>query len=78
MNGSILDGRAVLMRWAHLMDCLCAGGRRASEGRVPVNRVLAQGVLACLLAKSGTFDQLTDYGRDRVMDFLCFEYARVV
>ncbi|MGZ3723924.1 MAG: APC family permease, partial [Bdellovibrionales bacterium] len=61
MNGSILTGARVPYAMAHDGLFMRWLGKVNSKSLVPVNSVLAQGVLACLLAKSGTFDQLTDY-----------------
>jgi APA family basic amino acid/polyamine antiporter len=61
MNGSILTGARVPYAMA------CDGlffkqlGQVSAGTRVPVVSVLIQGALSCVLAVSGTFDQLTDY-----------------
>jgi APA family basic amino acid/polyamine antiporter len=61
MNGSILTGSRV--PYAMAVDGLFFS-KLASVSKVtqvPVWSVLAQGLLSCVLAFSGTFDQLTDY-----------------
>jgi APA family basic amino acid/polyamine antiporter len=60
MNGSILTGARV--PYAVARDGLApAPLARLSEGaHVPAISVLVQGVLSCLLALSGSFDELTD------------------
>ena len=61
MNGSILTGARV--PYAMARDGLFFKSLGSVNGatRVPVVAVLAQGAWACVLALSGTFDQLTDY-----------------
>lgn len=60
MNGSILTGARVPFAMAR--DGLFFGflATLSKSSRVPVASVLIQGVWACVLALSGTFDQLTD------------------
>ncbi|MBI2091548.1 MAG: amino acid permease [Deltaproteobacteria bacterium] len=61
MNGSILTSARVPFAMAE--DSLFPQklSNVNSKTRVPVLAVLVQGVWSCLLAMSGTFDQLTDY-----------------
>lgn len=60
MNGSIMTGARVPYAMArdHLVPA--ALGRVSRHGGSPVAAVVAQGVVASILAVSGTFDQLTD------------------
>lgn len=60
MNGSMLTGARV--PYAVARDGLAprALGRLSGGARVPAVSVLVQGALSCVLALSGTFDQLTD------------------
>src|SRR5262249_22016848 len=60
MNGSMLTGARV--PYAVARDGLAPGAlARLSEGaRVPAFSVLVQGALSCVLALTGSFDQLTD------------------
>jgi APA family basic amino acid/polyamine antiporter len=60
MNGSILTGARV--PYAVARDGLAPPvlARLSAGARVPAVSVLVQGALACLLALSGSFDQLTD------------------
>ncbi|MEQ1906599.1 MAG: amino acid permease, partial [Pirellulaceae bacterium] len=61
MNGSILTSARVpyAMSESHLFPQVL--GRVSAGARVPVFSVLIQGAWACVLALSGSFDQLTDY-----------------
>ena len=61
MNGSILTGARVPFAMAH--DGLFFKQLRFVSPRthVPILAVIVQGLWACVLALSGTFDQLTDY-----------------
>ena len=61
MNGSILTGARV--PYAMAADGLFFKqlAKVSAATQVPVWSVLIQGLLACVLAVSGTFDQLTDY-----------------
>lgn len=61
MNGSILTGARI--PYAMARDGLFLGplGRISARGHVPVAAILAQLLVSCALAASGTFDQLTDY-----------------
>jgi APA family basic amino acid/polyamine antiporter len=60
MNGSMLTGARV--PYAVARDGLAprALGRLSGGARVPAFSVVVQGALSCVLALSGTFDQLTD------------------
>ena len=60
MNGSILTGARV--PYAAAKDGLAPArlARLSAGGRVPVTALLVQGAIACVLALSGSFDQLTD------------------
>ena len=61
MNGSILT--CARIPYAMARDGLFFGslGRLSQKGRVPYLSVLVQGVVASVLAMSGSWDQLTDY-----------------
>lgn len=61
MNGSILTGARVPYAMAIENLFFKKLGELHSKTMVPVYAVLIQGVWACVLAMSGTFDQLTDY-----------------
>lgn len=61
MNGSILTGARIpyaMARDGYFFESL---GRVGGKGRVPIASVIAQMLVSCALAASGTFDQLTDY-----------------
>jgi APA family basic amino acid/polyamine antiporter len=60
MNGSILTGARV--PYAVAKDGLAPErlSRLSAGARVPVTALLVQGAIACVLAWSGSFDQLTD------------------
>lgn len=60
MNGSIMTGARVPFAMARDRLVPAALGRVSRHGGSPVAAVLAQGVVAAILAISGTFDQLTD------------------
>jgi APA family basic amino acid/polyamine antiporter len=60
MNGSILTGARVPFAMARDGLFFSWLGRLSPVTRVPVTSVLTQGAWACVLATSGTFDQLTD------------------
>jgi len=61
MNGSIMTNARV--PFAMAKDKLFFKGLAyiSASTRVPIMAILAQGLIACALAASGTFDQLTDY-----------------
>jgi len=61
MNGSILSGARVPFAMARDGVFFRGLARIAPGAHVPARAVLAQGVLASVLAVSGTFDQLTDW-----------------
>src|SRR5258708_2294903 len=61
MNGAILTGARVPYAMARDGLFFKSLGSVSGVTRVPVVAVLAQGAWACVLALSGTFDQLTDY-----------------
>lgn len=60
MNGSILTGARVPYAMAEDGFFFKSLSQIKKDSGVPVYAVLVQGILACLLALSGTFDQLTD------------------
>jgi APA family basic amino acid/polyamine antiporter len=60
MNGSMLTGARVPYAAAREGLAPRALGRLSGGARVPAFSVLVQGGLSCVLALSGTFDQLTD------------------
>ncbi|RZA07888.1 MAG: amino acid permease [Proteobacteria bacterium] len=60
MNGSILTGARVPFAMARDGIFPKKLGEISGGGQVPVPAVIAQGVWSCVLALSGTFDQLTD------------------
>ena len=61
LNGSILTGARVPFAMARDNLFFRQLGEVSHKGRSPVVSVAVQGIIACLLALSGTFDQLTDY-----------------
>lgn len=61
MNGSILTGARVPYAMATEKLFFAKLGEVHPRTHVPMYSVLIQGVWACVLAMSGTFDQLTDY-----------------
>lgn len=61
MNGSILTGARVPYAMANEKLFFAKLGETHPKTMVPVYSVLIQGLWACILAMSGTFDQLTDY-----------------
>ncbi|MGE4234386.1 MAG: APC family permease [Bacteriovoracia bacterium] len=61
MNGSILSGARVPFAMAKDKLFFKFLAEVHPTSHVPVASVIAQGVVSCLLALSGTFDQLTDY-----------------
>lgn len=61
LNGSILTGARVPFAMARDNLFFRQLGEVSHKGRSPVVSVAVQGVIASLLALSGTFDQLTDY-----------------
>jgi len=61
MNGGILTGARVPYAMAQDGLFFKRLGRVTENTRVPAVSVLVQGAIACVLALSGTFDQLTDY-----------------
>jgi basic amino acid/polyamine antiporter, APA family len=61
MNGSILTGARVPYAMARDGLFFKKLGEVSGATHVPVVAVIVQGVWACVLAMSGTFDQLTDY-----------------
>jgi len=60
MNGSILTGARVPYAVARDGLAPAALARLSAGARVPAVSVLVQGVLSCVLAMSGSFDELTD------------------
>ena len=60
MNGSILTGARVPYAVARDGLAPAALARLSAGARVPAVSVLVQGALSCLLALSGSFDELTD------------------
>jgi APA family basic amino acid/polyamine antiporter len=60
MNGSILTGARV--PFAVARDGLAPAGlaRLSARARVPMTALIVQGAIACALALSGSYDQLTD------------------
>ena len=61
LNGSVLTGARVPFAMARDNLFFRQLGDVSHKGRSPVVSVAVQGVIASLLALSGTFDQLTDY-----------------
>jgi APA family basic amino acid/polyamine antiporter len=61
MNGSILTNARVPFAMARDGLFFSKLGEVSHSTRVPVIAILVQGAFACLLAVSGSFDQLTDY-----------------
>ncbi|HEX8289213.1 MAG TPA: amino acid permease [Pyrinomonadaceae bacterium] len=61
LHTSILTGARVPYAMAHDGVMFSAMGRLSEATRVPVTALLVQGVWACILALSGSFDTLTDY-----------------
>jgi APA family basic amino acid/polyamine antiporter len=61
LNSSVLTGARVPYAMARDGLFPSAAARLHPRTRVPVTALCAQAVWACLLAVSGTFDQLTDY-----------------
>jgi APA family basic amino acid/polyamine antiporter len=61
MNGSILTDARVPYAMAKDRLFFAPLARVSGRTRVPVTSIAAQGVISCVLALSGTFDQLTDY-----------------
>jgi len=61
MNGSVLTGARVPYAMAKDGLFFQRLGWVSPNTHVPVTAVWAQGIWACVLALSGTFDQLTDY-----------------
>ena len=61
MNGSILTGARVPYAMANEKLFFAKLGETHPKTMVPIYSVLIQGLWACILAMSGTFDQLTDY-----------------
>ena len=60
LHTSILSGSRVSYAMAH-DGLMLKGLGKLSLTRVPVRSLIFQGVLACILALSGSFDTLTDY-----------------
>lgn len=60
MNGQILAGARVPFAMARSGLFFSALGKVSNRAQVPVVSVIVQSLIACLLALSGTFDQLTD------------------
>jgi APA family basic amino acid/polyamine antiporter len=60
MNGSMLTGARVPYAAARDGLAPAALARLSDRARVPVVAVLVQGALSCVLALSGSFDELTD------------------
>lgn len=61
LNGSVLTGARVPYAMSHDGVFFPAIGRVHPRTHSPVTSVVVQGVIAILIACSGTFDQLTDY-----------------
>lgn len=61
LHTSVLTGARVPYAMAHDGVMFSAMGRLSEATRVPVTALLVQGVWACVLALSGSFDTLTDY-----------------
>lgn len=61
MNGSVLTGARVPYAMAHDKLFFRSLGYVHPASRVPVISILAQGVIAAVMALMGTFNQLTDY-----------------
>jgi APA family basic amino acid/polyamine antiporter len=61
LNGAILSNARIYYAMARDRLFFARLGKISESTRVPVWSILAQGVWACVLAVSGTFDQLTDY-----------------
>ena len=61
MNGSILTGARVPFAMAKEGLFFKSLGYVSAKTRSPIVAILVQGFWACVLALSGTFDQLTDY-----------------
>jgi APA family basic amino acid/polyamine antiporter len=50
---------ALISRWRR-QGLFFQNATKLNEKQAPVNSLLAQGIWACILVLSGTFDQLTD------------------
>lgn len=61
MNGSILTGARVPYAMAQDGLFFSKLGSVNETSRTPIVAVIVQGVISCILALSGSFDQLTDY-----------------
>lgn len=61
MNGSIMTNARVPFAMARDKIFFSGLGYISAKTRVPIMAIIAQGLIACALAASGTFDQLTDY-----------------
>ena len=61
LNGSVLSGARVPFAMARDGVLFSALGKVSHRTHAPVVAVLVQGMIAALLALSGSFDQLTDY-----------------
>jgi APA family basic amino acid/polyamine antiporter len=61
MNGSILTGARIPFAMARDGIFIKGLAHIAPHSKVPIRAVLIQALVACLLAISGTFDQLTDW-----------------
>ena len=61
LHTSILTGARVPYAMAHDGVMFSAMGKLSEATRVPITALLVQGVWACILALSGSFDTLTDY-----------------
>jgi APA family basic amino acid/polyamine antiporter len=61
LHTSILTGSRVPYAMAHDGVMFSAMGKLSEGTRVPITALLVQGVWACVLALSGSFDTLTDY-----------------
>ena len=61
LHTSVLTGARVPYAMAHDGVMFSAMGKLSQGTRVPITALLVQGVWACILALSGSFDTLTDY-----------------
>ena len=61
LNGSILSSARVPFAMARDGVFFASVARLSPRSHVPVSSIVVQAVWSCLLALSGTFDQLTDY-----------------
>jgi len=61
LNGSILSNARVPFAMARDSVFFASIARLSPRSHVPVSSIVVQAIWSCLLALSGTFDQLTDY-----------------